>query len=160
MDRIDHNILKTLQAKGRISVTELSELVGLSKTPCTERMRRLEKDGLIKGYHAELDVVRLGYPHVAFVQVKLERTTTDVLDGFNAAARRLPEVESCHMIAGDFDYLLKVRTRDMAHYRKVLGDHIGALPGVASTHSYAVMETVVEKKGLDPVLIGERAKSA
>ena len=157
MDRIDRNILKTLQANGRISVTELSELVGLSKTPCTERIRRLEKSGLIRGYHAELDVVQLGYPHIAFVQVKLERTTTDVLDGFNAAARRLPEVETCHMIAGDFDYLLKVRTRDMAHYRKVLGDHIGALPGVASTHSYAVMETVVEKKGLDPVLIrGDR----
>ena len=153
MDRIDGKILKALSEDGRMSITQLSERVGLSKTPCAERVRRLENAGIIRGYGAKLDPAALGHPHLAFVQVSLERTTTDILDRFNAAVRRIPEVESCHMIAGGFDYLLKVRTRDMAHYRKVLGDEIGALPGVAATHTYAVMETVVDKKGIDPVLI-------
>ncbi|MCB1387235.1 MAG: Lrp/AsnC ligand binding domain-containing protein [Nitratireductor sp.] len=152
-DRIDRNILRALQADGRMSITDLSAAVGLSKTPCAERVKRLEKSGHIAGYHAELGADRLGFSHIAFVQVTLERTTTDVLDRFNLASKRIPEIESCHMVAGGFDYLLKVRTRDMAHFRRVLGDAIGALPGVASTHTYPVMETVLDKKGLDPVLI-------
>ena len=110
--------------------------------------------GLIRGYRAELDTERLGLSHVAFVQVTLERTATDALERFNAAVRRIPEVESCHMIAGGFDYLLKVRTRDMAEYRKVLGDRIGGLPGVSQTHTYPVMETVLDRKGIDPEMIG------
>lgn len=152
-DLIDRKILKALQADGRMSITDLSHAVGLSKTPCAERVKRLEKSGLIRGYRAELSAEDLGLPYVTFVQVTLERTTTDVLDKFNAAARRIPEVESCHMIAGGFDYLLKVRTSDMAHYRKVLGNAIGGLPNVASTHTYPVMETVCDKMGIDPVLI-------
>jgi len=152
-DSIDRKILKALQADGRMSITDLSEKVGLSKTPCAERVKRLEKAGLIKGYRAELSAGDLGLPYITFVQVTLERTTTDVLDKFNAAAKRIPEVESCHMVAGGFDYLLKLRTADMTHYRKVLGNAIGALPGVAATHTYPVIETVTDKKGIDPVLI-------
>lgn len=152
LDNIDRKILKAMQKDGRISITELSEVVGLSKTPCADRVRRLEKSGLIKGYRAELSARDLGLPYITFVQVTLERTTTDVLDKFNAAARRVPEIESCHMIAGGFDYLLKVRTGDMTQYRRVLGNDIGTLPGVASTHTYSVMETVVDKKGVDPLL--------
>lgn len=153
LDRIDRNILKALHGNGRMSITELSERVSLSKTPCAERVRRLEKNAFIRGYRAELDAESLGLPYVTFVQVSLERTTTDVLERFNAAAARVPEIESCHMVAGGYDYLLKLRTRDMAHYRAVLGDAIGALPGVASTHTYPVMQTVVDKKGIDPLLI-------
>ncbi len=152
LDNIDRKILKALQGDGRMSITDLSDVVGLSKTPCADRVKRLEKSGLIKGYRAELSARDLGLPYITFVQVTLERTTTDVLDKFNAAAKRVPEIESCHMIAGGFDYLLKVRTGDMAQYRKVLGNDIGTLPGVASTHTYAVMETVVDKKGIDPLL--------
>lgn len=152
-DHLDRKILRALQEDGRISITDLSARIGLSKTPCAERVKRLEKSGLVKGYRADVDPDKLGFAHVAFVQVTLERTTTDVLDRFNAAARRIPEIESCHMIAGGFDYLIKIRTRDMAHYRQVLGDRIGALPGVASTHTYPVMETVSDKKGIDPLLI-------
>ena len=87
------------------------------------------------------------------MQVSLERTNTGVLDRFNAQVKRIPEIEAVHMIAGNFDYLLKVRTRDMAHYRKVLGDEIGTLPGVSQTHTFAVMETVKENAGIDPALI-------
>lgn len=151
-DAIDIRILKVLQANGRISITELAEAVNLSKTPCTERVRRLEREGYLTGYRAILDPELLGLTTLVFVQVQLERTTTGVLDRFNAAVRLIPEVEAAHMIAGGFDYLLKVRTRDMAHYRQVLGDRIGALPGVAQTHTYPVMETVTENAGLSPVL--------
>ncbi len=151
-DAIDIRILKVLQTNGRISITELAESVNLSKTPCTERVRRLEREGYLTGYRAILDPDLLGLTTLVFVQVQLERTTTGVLDRFNAAVRLIPEVEAAHMIAGGFDYLLKVRTRDMAHYRQVLGDRIGALPGVAQTHTYPVMETVTENAGLSPVL--------
>lgn len=151
LDKIDRNILKSMQRDGRMSITELSEVVGLSKTPCTERVKRLEKSGLIKGYRAELDADELGLPYITFVQVSLERTTTDALESFNQAVGRIAEVESCHMVAGGFDYLLKIRTRDMAHYRTVLGDSIGALPGVVSTHTYPVMQTVIDNKGLNPL---------
>ena len=152
LDNIDRNILKTLQENGRISITDLSQAVNLSKTPCTERVKRLEKSGYIKGYRAELSARDLGLPYITFVQVTMERTTTDVLERFNSEIRRIPEVESCHMIAGGFDYLLKVRTRDMEHYRKVLGDNIGELPGVASTHTYPVMQTVQDNKGVNALM--------
>lgn len=148
IDTIDRKILKALQENGRISVTELSERVNLSKTPCADRMKRLERNGYIKGYHATLNPDALDLSYLTYVQVTLEHTTTTVLDKFNLAIQRVPEVESCHMMAGGFDYLLKVRTKDMEHYRKVLGDSIGALPGVSLTHTYPVMETVVEKKGV------------
>lgn len=152
MDNIDRKILKTLQENGRMSITELSEIVNLSKTPCAERVRRLEKTGMIDGYRAALNAEALGLGYVTFVQVTLEQTTTEILEKFNRAVRRIPEVEACHMTAGGFDYLLKVRTSGMADYRKLLGDRIGALPGVAQTHTYPVMETVSDNKGISPLL--------
>ncbi|MGB7288254.1 MAG: Lrp/AsnC ligand binding domain-containing protein [Salaquimonas sp.] len=151
LDKIDRNILKALQREGRMSITDLSEVVSLSKTPCAERVKRLEKNGFIKGYRAELSPEDLDLPYITFVQVSLESTTTDMLERFNAAAMRVLEIESCHMVAGGFDYLLKVRTRDMVHYRQVLGDSIGSLPGVSNTHTYPVMQTVVDSKGLNPL---------
>jgi Lrp/AsnC family leucine-responsive transcriptional regulator len=152
LDAIDRKMLKALQTNGRITVTELAETVNLSKTACTERMRRLEKAGFVSGYAARLDPAMLELTTLVFVQVALEHTTTNVLDRFNAAVKRIPEVEAVHMIAGGFDYLLKVRSRDMAHYRKLLGDRIGALPGVSQTHTYPVMETVKENQGVSPAL--------
>ena len=148
LDRIDRRILAELQDHGRLSMVELARRVHLTKTPCTERVRRLERDGFIRGYAARLDPDRLGSGHVAFVQVTLDRTTTDVFDRFHAAVRHLPEVQACHMIAGGFDYLLKVRTRDIAAYRQALGDRIAALPGVQQTHTYVVMETVKDEIGV------------
>jgi Lrp/AsnC family leucine-responsive transcriptional regulator len=152
LDAIDRKILKALQADGRITITELAQSVSLSKTPCTERVRRLEREGYITGYRALIDPSHVGLDTLVFVQVSLERTTTNVLDRFNAEVKRIAEIEAAHMIAGGFDYLLKVRARDMAHYRQVLGDRIGALPGVSQTHTYAVMETVLENGGISPAL--------
>mgnify|MGYP000253532211 CR=1 FL=1 len=151
LDNIDRKILKALQENGRMSITDLSETINLSKTPCAERVKRLEKSGFITGYRADLNAVHLGLPYLTFVQVSLERTTTDILEKFNSAAARIPEIESCHMVAGGFDYLLKVRTRDMAHYRQVLGGPIGALPGVSNTHTYPVMQSVVDNRGINPL---------
>lgn len=151
IDALDVKILKALQSDGRISITDLSQRVNLSKTPCAERVRRLEKAGYINGYRATLNPMKLGLPYVAFVQVTLDQTRTDVLDAFNAAVAGIPEVEACHMIAGGFDYLIKVRARDMEHYRALLGDRLGALPGVSQTHTYPVMETVLDNKGLNPL---------
>jgi len=148
LDRIDRGILAELQREGRLSMVELARRVHLTKTPCSERVRRLERDGFIRGYAAKLDPQLLGSGHVAFVQVTLDRTTTDVFDRFHAAVRQLGEVQACHMVAGGFDYLLKVRTRDIASYRQVLGDKLSALPGVQQTHTYVVMETVKDEAGV------------
>ena len=142
MDRIDFKILAELQADARLSIVELSRRVGLTKTPCAERLRRLEKSGVVRGYHADLDPDAIGAGHIVVVQVLLTSTTEQDLRRFNEAVRRIPEIESCHMIAGDFDYLLKVRTRDIGEYRRVMGEQISGLPCVKQTHTYVVMENV------------------
>lgn len=142
LDRIDRKMLDELTRDGRIPVTELARRVGLSKTPCQLRLRRLQAEGYITGFRAVLDPAKLGREHVAFAEVRLSDTTERSLRAFNAAARAVPEIEECHMIAGSFDYLLKVRTRDMKDYRHVLGEVISALPHVAATSSYVSMEAV------------------
>jgi len=144
LDSFDRKILAELARNGRITVVDLAKRVGLSKTPCLARMRRLEKTGYILGYGAHLDHNRLGTGHVAFVQVTLDDTRTAALDAFNSAARALREVEECHMIAGSFDYLLKIRTRDIAAYRRMLGEEISALPHVSHTSTFVAMECVKE----------------
>jgi len=145
LDRIDRNILLALAADGRLSMTDLATKVGLSKTPVQARVRRLEQSGFIRGYQAVIDREKMGEGHVAFVQVKLSDTRSDALDAFNRAVRQVTEIEQCHMIASIFDYLLKVRTRDIAAYRKVLGERISALPHVAQTSTFVAMETVKDR---------------
>ncbi len=142
LDRFDLAILDVLGADGRISVTELAARVGLSKSPVQARLKRLEQSGVITGYRALIDPVRLRREHVAFVEVKLADTREAALAAFNAAVRLLPEVEQCHMIAGNFDYLLKVRTADMATYRDLLGTRISMLPHVAQTSTYVAMQAI------------------
>lgn len=142
LDRIDHAILRELQKDARLTVTELASRVGLSKTPCQLRIKKLEEQGYILGYVALINQTKLGASHVAFVQVKLGDTKSKALEAFNAAVRNIPEVEQCHMIAAGFDYLLKVRTSGMEAYRKVLGEQISALPYVLQTSTFAVMESV------------------
>ena len=142
LDDIDQRILDLLSADARISIAELARRVSLSKTPVQARMRRLEESGVILGYRAQLDPVRLGRDHVAFVEVKLSDTREAALTAFNGAALSVPEIEECHMIAGAFDYLLKVRTQDMARYRHVLGERISSLPHVAHTATHVAMQAV------------------
>lgn len=144
MDRFDAAILTVLAEDGRISITDLAKRIGLSKSPTQARLRRLEVAGVILGYRALLDPIRLGLDHVAFVEVRLNDTREVALKAFNAAVLKVPEIEQVHMIAGSFDYLLKVRTRDMAAYRNFLGETITTLPYVSNTSTYVAMEAVKE----------------
>jgi Lrp/AsnC family leucine-responsive transcriptional regulator len=147
LDGIDLKILKELEVDGRLSIVELAGRVNLTNTPCSERVKRLERAGHITGYRAILNMDKLGLSHLTVMQVSLAATAgNNSLDDFNAAVRQIPEVESCLMIAGSFDYLLTVRTRDIAQFRTVLGDKINKLPGVLQTNSFAVMEIVKESK--------------
>jgi Lrp/AsnC family transcriptional regulator, leucine-responsive regulatory protein len=144
LDDFDRKILGILRKDGRITFTELAEKTGLSKTPCQQRVRRMTENGVIVGFAAIVDPVKLGMDHVAFTEVKLSDTREKALADFNATVRQIPEVEECHMIAGSFDYLLKVRTADIRNYRIVLGEKISSLPHVASTSTFVAMETVRE----------------
>ncbi|MCW5752836.1 MAG: Lrp/AsnC ligand binding domain-containing protein [Alphaproteobacteria bacterium] len=142
IDRIDRRILKLIQADGRIAVAELSERVGLSPSSTGERLRRMQKEGVILGYGARLDPHRLGLGLLVFVEVSLDKTTADIFDRFAASVRAAPEVLECHMVAGGFDYLVKTRVADMTAYRRFLGEVLLALPGVKETRTYAVMEEI------------------
>ena len=144
LDRFDHAILTELATEGRLSATELARRIGLSKSPTQARMKRLEQTGVITGYGARLNRMRIGQAHVAFVEVRLSDTREVALQAFNKAVLAVPEVEECHMIASRFDYLLKVRTSDIQDYRRVLAERISALPHVASTSTYVAMEAVKE----------------
>ena len=147
LDRIDRQILVRLQADGRLSVAELARQVHLSATPCLERLRRLERDGYIRGYAADLDPSKLGAGLIAFVEVQLDRTTPDVFNRFRDGVMGLEPVQECHMVAGGFDYLLKVRTADMGAYRRFLED-LAALSGIEQTHTYVVMEEVKSTRAI------------
>jgi Lrp/AsnC family leucine-responsive transcriptional regulator len=142
LDRIDRHILAVLQADGRISNVDLANKVGLSPTPCLERTRRLERDGFIDGYVALLNPERMEMGLLAFVEVSLDRPTADVFDNFAQAAQADPNIVECHMVAGGFDYLMKVRVADMDAYRRFLGYGIARLPGVRETRTYVVIEPV------------------
>ncbi len=144
IDQFDQRILDALVADGRMSVTDLAKRVGLSNTPCQVRLKRLIEDGFILGFRAIIDVNKLGRNHVAFTEVKLSDTRENALNAFNVAVRKLQEVEECHMIAGAFDYLLKIRTSDIANYRLVLGEKISSLPFVANTSTFVAMEAIKE----------------
>ena len=144
LDRFDHAILRVLATDGRISAAELARRIGLSKSPTQARLKRLEESGVITGYRALLDPIRMGQAHVAFVEVRLSDTREAALQAFNKAVRAIAEVEQCHMIAGGFDYLLKVRTADIHDYRRVMGERLSTLPHVASTSTYVAMEAVKE----------------
>lgn len=142
IDRIDLEILSQLQHHGKLSNVALSKRVHLSPTPCLERVKRLEKKGYIKGYHAELCADKLQAGLLVFVQVSLDRTTPDIFARFASALKHLDAVQECHMVAGGFDYLLKLRFSNMNAYRTFLGDELTALPGIMQTNTYFVMEEV------------------
>lgn len=144
LDPIDTRILRTLATNGRLSVTDLARVVGLSKSPTQVRLKRLEDAGYIQGYRAVLNAAAFGLNHVAFAEVKLTDTTERALAAFNRAVMAVPEIEECHMIAGSFDYLLKVRSRDIQSYRRILGEVISGLPHVGSTSTHVSMEAVKE----------------
>ncbi len=142
LDRIDLRILGLLQVDGRLSNLKLAEAVALSPTAVLARVQRLTRDGFIRGYEARLDPQKLGVGMLVFVEVLLDRTTANVFEQFRAAVQVRPEIMECHMVAGGFDYLLKLRCADMSAYREFAGAVLWQLPGVRETRTYAVMEEV------------------
>ncbi|WP_262693974.1 Lrp/AsnC ligand binding domain-containing protein [Kordiimonas aquimaris] len=142
LDRFDHKILKLLQRDGRMSTLDLADKISLSPTATTERVKRLRRDGYIVGYQAVLSPRLLDKNLLSFVEVRLESTGADIFERFSEAVQKIDEIMECHMVAGGFDYLLKIRCADMAAYRFLLSDKINQLPGVRETNTYAVMEEV------------------
>lgn len=148
LDRADLKILRALQQDGRLSTVALAEKVGLSPTATTERVKRLTRDGFIKGYHAELNPALLDRSLLVFIEVTLDKTTPDVFAKFAVAVRASREILECHLVAGGFDYLIKTRVKDMEAYRYLLTQTILSMPGVRESRSYAVMEEVKHQNEL------------
>ena len=144
LDLYDKKIIRILSKEGRLPVTELAKRIGMSKSPCQARLKRLQKEGYILGFKAVVNMSKLEQEHVAFTEVKMSDTREDALSAFNIAVSKVPEIEECHMIAGSFDYLLKVRTSNMVAYRRVLGEFISTLPNVANTSTYVSMQSIKE----------------
>lgn len=151
MDRIDRNILRHLQDQGRISYVDLAEKVGLSTTPCMERVKRLEREGIIQGYTVRLDPEALQAGLLIFVEISLSTKSADIFEDFKKAVTKLPNVLECHLVSGQFDYLVKARISEMSSYRELLGDILLKLPGVRESKSYIVMEELKETMSL-PIL--------
>tara|TARA_Y200000002_G_scaffold366134_1_gene356767 strand:+ start:57 stop:542 length:486 start_codon:yes stop_codon:yes gene_type:complete len=141
---MDKKILRELQKKGRITFAELANRVGLSTSPCLERVKKMEREGVISGYTALLNPKYLKAGLVVFVQIRLARTSQDIFEEFKIAAATLDEVQECYLVSGNFDYLIKARVEDMDAYRKFLGETLLTLPGVLESTSYVVMEQVKE----------------
>ncbi|KFZ31897.1 leucine-responsive transcriptional regulator [Pseudidiomarina salinarum] len=142
IDRIDRKILRILQDDGRLSNVNLARKVGLSPTACNERVRKLEREGIIERYQARLNPAKLGANLMVFVEITLSRTSPDAFADFSEAVRNTPEILECHLVAGDFDFLIKARVPDMPAYRKLLGETILTMPGVNESRTYVVMEEV------------------
>ncbi|MFT4731196.1 MAG: Lrp/AsnC family leucine-responsive transcriptional regulator [Gammaproteobacteria bacterium] len=142
IDRIDRKILTALQLDGKISNVVLAKSVGLSPSPCLERVKRLEQQGYITGYTANVNPAMLGAAMLVFVEITLSKTSVDIFADFSAAVQNLDDIQECHLVSGNFDFLLKARVADMSSYRKLLGDTLLRLPGVRESRTYVVMEEV------------------
>lgn len=149
LDRIDRMILDILQNEGRIAISELASRISLSTTPCSERVKRLEREGIIMGYHARLNPKHLDRNLLVFLEISLSAKSGDVFEQVAKDLMEIPEVQECHLISGDFDYLVKARLKEMSAYRRLLGDLLKKLPSSASSHSYIVMEEIKESLYLD-----------
>lgn len=144
LDRLDRKILNILQLNGRISMTELAEQIGLSTSPCSERVKRMERDGVITGYEARVSPAALGRSLLVFVEITLAAKSDEVFDKVRKELLHVPEVQECHLVSGSFDYLVKARLRGMGEYRNLLGSILKKLPVAAQSHSYVVMEELKE----------------
>jgi Lrp/AsnC family leucine-responsive transcriptional regulator len=142
LDSIDLKILDNLQREGRLSMTELGERVGLSTSPCSERVKRLEKRGVITGYHARLDPRSIGKTLLVFVEITLSAKSEPIFRKVREEIEAIPEVLECHLVSGSFDYLVKARLEAMTDYRQLLGSMLKKIPVAAQSNSYVVMEEV------------------
>lgn len=149
LNRIDRHILRILQNDGRITYADLARQVGLTTTPCIERVKRLEREGFIRGYSARVEPEYLDAGLIIFIQIKLDRTSKHSFDNFRTAAVNLQQVQECYLVSGNFDYLLKARVADMTAYREFLGDTLLSVPGVRESTSIVVMEAVKETLNIE-----------
>ena len=149
LNKIDRHILRILQDDGRITYADLARQVGLTTTPCIERVKRLEREGFIRGYSARVEPEYLDAGLIIFIQIKLDRTSKNSFDNFQADAVKLQQVLECYLVSGTFDYLLKVRVADMGAYRELLGDTLLSMPGVRESTSIVVMEAVKETLNIE-----------
>ncbi len=144
MDRIDRKILDILQREGRLPMTELAERIGLSNSPCAERVRRMERSGVIQGYHARVDPAAVGRQLLVFVQLTLSSKSAEVFEQMRRELLHEPRVLECHLVSGSFDYLIKARLTAMSEYRDLLGQILRKVPVPAQSNSYVVMEEIKE----------------
>jgi Lrp/AsnC family leucine-responsive transcriptional regulator len=142
LDPIDRRLLMVLQEDARTPIAEIARRVHLSPTPCRKRLRRLERDGYVESFGARINAERAGFTLLAYIAVTLDRVTPDIFERFHHAVQDVDEIEECHMTGGGFDYLLKIRARSMADFRRFLGSRLITLPGLQQTHSYFVLEAV------------------
>jgi len=147
LDRIDLHMLSILQGDGRIVMKDLAEQVGLSLTPCIERVKRMERDGVIQGYHARINPLSVGMQVLVFVEITLNNKSEAAFERFRRAILSLPEVMECHLVSGDFDYLIKARIPEMLEYRRLLGEILHVADG-GQSKSYVVMEELKETLAL------------
>jgi len=149
LDKIDRRMLKLLQADGRLSNAELAQKVSVSPATCHRRTQRLIDEGFIKGFRALIDPHLVSRGAAVMVGVVLDRSTPESFTAFEAAIRKLSFVLDCHLVAGDFDYFLKVRVQDMADFNKLHGEQLIAFPGVRQIRSFFVIKEVTDNAPLD-----------
>ena len=148
LDRIDRQILALLQADGRMTNVDLAERVGLTAPPCLRRVRALEEMGAIRGYHAELDGTRLGYPITVFAMVSLKSQAEHDLAAFEAHVAMIPEVRECHMLNGEIDFILKIVATDLKAFQEILTTHLTPAPNVASVKTSLTIRTAKQESGI------------
>ncbi|EEW60711.1 Transcriptional regulator, AsnC family [Tritonibacter mobilis] len=148
LDQVDRRILAVLQKQGRISNSDLSETVNLSASACHRRVQRLESDGYIRNYVALLDARKLGVPTTVFVEITLQTQADEVLDAFEKAVARIPDVLECHLMAGTADYILKVVAENTDDFARIHRQHLTRLPGVAQMQSSFALRTVFKTTAL------------
>lgn len=156
LDSIDLKILDLLQLEGRLTMTELGERVGLSTSPCAQRVKRLERDGVITGYHAKLAPLAVGKALLVFVEITLSEKSEAIFKKVRDELEHTPEVLECHLVSGSFDYLVKARLGGMSEYRQLLGRMLERIPVAAQSNSYVVMEELKESSALRLVRKGAR----
>jgi Lrp/AsnC family leucine-responsive transcriptional regulator len=144
LDAVDRQILEILQKDGRITMTDLAVQIGLSATPCTERVRRLERDGIISGYHARVNPHSLGQSILVFIEVRLAAKSREILTKVRESFDEIADIMECHLVSGDFDYLLKARLGAMSEYNELLCRLHALLPATVDCRSYVVMEEMKE----------------
>ncbi len=147
LDKLDRDLLRLLQADGRLTNAELAQRIGLSPSACIRRLQRLEQTGVIAGYTALIDGEAIGRPTTVFIEVTLSGQGNAVLDAFERAVAACPDVLECHLMSGDFDYLLRVAVADMRDYERVHRQQVAALPHVARVRTAFAMRAVVPRRG-------------